>query len=150
LKSLPRNGWLEVEEFSSFALDSTKINLAIDCAISEGEDIVIYDWKTGKTLSENVSLQLSCYALYAVEKWRIPWDHLRVIEFNLSYGKALESSVTPRQADEIKSYIRGSIKDMQSLLSDPENNTPMEESRFTKVQDERISSRCNFRKVCKP
>jgi len=150
LKPLPRDGWLEVEEFSSFSLHSTKINLAIDCAIREGEDIVIYDWKTGKTLPENVSLQLCCYALYAVEKWHIPLDHLRVIEFNLSFGKALEFSVTPREAEEVKSYIRGSIKDMQSLLSDPGNNIPMEESRFSKVEDERISSRCNFRKSCKP
>jgi hypothetical protein len=73
-----------------------------------------------------------------------------VIEFNLSFGKALEFSVTPREAEEVKSYIRGSIKDMQSLLSDPGNNTPMEESRFSKVEDERISSRCNFKKACKP
>ena len=45
-----------MEEFSSFHLDKIKINLAIDCAIKEGEDIHIYDWKTGKSLSENLSI----------------------------------------------------------------------------------------------
>jgi len=150
LRSLPRDGWLEVEEFSSFPLNSTKINLAIDCAIKEGEDLVIYDWKTGRTLPENISLQLCCYALYAVEKWHIPLDHLRVIEFNLSFGKAAEFSLTPGEVEEVKSFIRGSVKDMRSLLSDPGNNIPMEEARFSKVEEERITSRCNFRKVCRP
>lgn len=37
---------------------------------------------------------------------------------------------------------------MQSLLEDAENNIPVEEGRFSKVEDERVSLRCNFRKVC--
>ena len=49
----------------------------------------------------------------------------------------------------IKGYIRGSVKDMQSLLKDPENNIPLPEDQFTKVEDERVISRCNFRKVCR-
>jgi hypothetical protein len=38
---------------------------------------------------------------------------------------------------------------MQSLLIDAEKNIPMEEERFSKVEDERVSKRCNFRKVCR-
>ena len=45
LKSHSKEDWLEVEEFSSFRLDDTKINLIIDCAIRKGNDIVLYDWK---------------------------------------------------------------------------------------------------------
>jgi len=149
LKSLRKEEWLEMEEFSSFLFDSTQVHVVIDCAIQEAGDIVIYDWKTGKTLSESISLQLCCYALYAIEKWHIPLDHLRVIEFNLFLNKAMEFSVTPGEVEEIKSYIRGSMKDMQSLLIDPANNIPLEEERFSKVEDERISLRCNFRKVCR-
>ena len=40
-------------------------------------------------------------------------------------------------------------KDMQSLLIDAEKNIPMEEEKFSKVEDERVSKRCNFRKVCR-
>jgi hypothetical protein len=50
----------------------------------------------------------------------------------------------------LRGYIRGSIKDMQSLLVDLWGNTPVEEERFSKVEDERVSLRCNVRKVCKP
>jgi len=150
LKSHPKGEWLEVEEFSSFLLGNIKINLAMDCAIREGDDIIIYDWKTGKSIPEDLSIQLCCYALYAMEKWNVPPKSLRIIEYNLSFNKATEFSVTPGEAENIKGYIRGSIKDMQSLLIDIGNNTPFEEEKFTKVEDDRISLRCNFRRVCKP
>jgi len=150
LKSHPKGEWLEIEEFSSFLLGNIKINLAIDCAIREGDDMIIYDWKTGKSIPEDLSIQLCCYALYAMEKWNIPPKSLRIIEYNLSFNKATEFSVTPGEAENIKGYIRGSIKDMQSLLIDADSNTPFEEEKFTKVEDDRISLRCNFRGVCKP
>lgn len=127
LKSHPKGEWLGVEEFSSFHLDGIKINLAIDCAIREGHDILLYDWKTGKSIPEDLSIQLSCYALYAMEKWHVSPQSLRIIEYNLSFKKATEFSVTHGEVDNIKGYITGSIKDMQSLLRDAENNIPVED-----------------------
>jgi hypothetical protein len=150
LKSHKKDGWLEVEEFSSFLLDNIKINLAIDCAIKEGDDILIYDWKTGRSISEDLPIQLCCYVLYAMEKWHIPPQSLRIVEYNLSFNKATEFSVTHGEAENIKGYITGSIKDMHSLLIDVGNNIPVEDEKFSKVEDERVSLRCNFRKVCKP
>jgi len=149
LKSHPKEDWLEVEEFSSFHLDSIKINLAIDCAIREGREIVIHDWKTGKSIPEDLPVQLCCYGLYAIEKWHVRPESLRIIEYNLSFNKPSWFSISHGEVEDIKSYIRGSIKDMQSLLSDPENNIPLEEDKFSRVEDERITLRCNFRKVCR-
>ena len=149
LKSQGKEGWLEVEEFSSFHLDGFRINLIIDCAVKRGNAIVIYDWKTGKALSEDLSIQLCCYAFYAMEKWHLPPDSLQVIEYNLASNKANSFSVVSGDVEGVKGYIRGSIKDMQSLLADPGNNIPLNEDQFSKVRDERVSLRCNFRKVCK-
>jgi hypothetical protein len=149
LKSHGKEGWLEVEEFSSFHLGSTKINVVIDCALKERNGIVIYDWKTGRNLSEDLSVQLCCYAFYAMEKWHIPPDSLKVVEYNLQSDKANSFSVTPGEVEGIKGFIEGSVKDMQSLLKDPGNNTPLEEERFSKVEDEQVIGRCNFRKVCR-
>jgi hypothetical protein len=53
------------------------------------------------------------------------------------------------EVEGIKGYIRGSVKDMQSLLKDPANNIPLPEDQFSKVENERVSLRCNFRKVCR-
>jgi hypothetical protein len=149
LKCHGKEGWLEVEEFSFFHLDSIKINVVVDCAVKEGNSIIIYDWKTGKSLSEDLSVQLCCYALYAMQKWHIPPDSLQVVEYNLQSNKANSFSVTMAEVEGIKGYIKGSVKDMQSLLKDPENNIPLEEEQFSKVEDEGVSLRCNFRKVCR-
>jgi hypothetical protein len=149
LRSHPREDWLEVEEFSFFYLDGVKVNLSIDCAIREKDYVFIYDWKTGRSIPEDLPIQLSCYALYAMEKWHVAPESLRMIEYNLLFNKKSWSTVTRGEMEEIKGYIRGSIKDMQSLLRDVRNNIPFEEERFSKVEDERVSGRCNFRKVCK-
>jgi len=37
---------------------------------------------------------------------------------------------------------------MQSTLVDVDNNVPKEEEAFQKVEDDRIRSSCNFKKVC--
>ncbi len=148
LKSHPRDGWLEVEDFSSFHLDNTRINLVIDCAIKERDEVYLYDWKTGKSLSEDLSIQLACYGLYSMEKWNIHAESLQIIEYNLSFDKSNWFSITQGDVENIKGYIRGSIKDMQSLLGDLANNMPLEEDRFSKVEDDRVCMRCNFSKVC--
>jgi len=150
LKSHSRDGWLEVEEFSSFHLDNIRINLAIDCAIKEGDGVYLYDWKTGKSLSEDLSIELACYALYAMEKWHVHTESLRIIMYNLSFDKSNWFSISRGEVENIKGYIKGSIKDMQSLLEDAENNIPVEEGKFDKVEDDRVSLGCNFRRVCKP
>jgi len=149
LKSHGKEGWLEVEAFSSFHLENSKVNVAIDCAIKEGNSIIIYDWKTGKALSEDLSIQLGCYAFYAMEKWNLPPESLKVIEYNLFFNKANSFSVTMGEVEGIKGYIKGSVKDMHSLLKHPENNIPLPEDQFSKVEDERVSLRCNFRNVCR-
>jgi len=150
LKLHPKEDWLEVEEFSFFHMDDTRINLAIDCAIKEGDEIYLYDWKTGKSLSEDLSIQLCCYALYAMEKWHVHPKSIRIIEYNLSFDKSNWFSITHGEVENIKGYMKGSVKDMQSLLTDVGDNIPLEEERFSKVEDERVSLRCNFRKICKP
>lgn len=150
LKSHPKSDWLEVEGFSFFHMDDTRINLAIDWAIKEGDEIYLYDWKTGKSLSEDLSIQLCCYALYAMEKWHVHPKSIRIIEYNLSFDKSNWFSITHGEVENIKGYMKGSVKDMQSLLTDVGDNIPLEEERFSKVEDERVSPRCNFRKICKP
>jgi hypothetical protein len=84
-----------------------------------------------------------------MEKWYVHPESLRIIEYNLSFDKANWFSVTDAEVEDIKGYIKGSVKDMQSLLTDIGSNIPLEEERFSKVEDERVSLRCNFRKVCR-
>ncbi len=92
--------------------------------------------------------QLSCYAMYGVEKWGVKPEKIKLFEYNLLSDQSAEFSVKLGEIANTKAYIRGSIADMGSLLADIDNNVPKEEGLFRKVQDERIRNRCNFRKVC--
>jgi hypothetical protein len=148
LKELPQHNWLEIEDFSFFYLDGSKIWAVIDCSFRTEDGITIIDWKTGRTTTSDVSLQLSCYAMYGREKWGVKTEKIRLVEYNLLSDQRAEFSVTAGEIADIKSYIEGSIVDMKSLLVDVENNIPKEERFFKQVEDERIRDRCNFRKVC--
>jgi CRISPR/Cas system-associated exonuclease Cas4 (RecB family) len=149
LKELPQRRWLEVEDFSSFSLNNTKIWAVLDCSFrNEDGGITIIDWKTGRSMSEDVSMQLSCYAMYAMEKWGIDPENVKLIEYNLLADQGSEFSVTGDDIENTKKYIAGSIADMQSLLVDVGENVPKEEGAFQQVEDERVKDRCNFKKVC--
>jgi hypothetical protein len=148
LKEIPQQDWLEIEDFSFFHLDRTKIWAVIDCSFRTKEGITIIDWKTGRATSGDVSLQLSCYAMYGREKWGIEPERIKLVEYNLLSDQKAEFVVTEGEIANTKSYIRGSIADMISFLIDVENNVPKEEEHFKKIEIDRIRSRCNFREVC--
>ena len=148
LKELPQENWQEIEDFSFFHLDGTKIWAVIDCSFRTEDGITIIDWKTGRGASRDVSLQLSCYAMYGREKWGIEPERMKLIEYNLLSDQEAEFSVTEGEIANTRSYIKGSIADMTSFLVDIENNVPKEERFFKKIENEGIRDRCNFRKVC--
>jgi len=149
LKELPRKMWLEVEDFSSFNLNNTKIWAVLDCSFRTNYgDITIIDWKAGRKMSEDVSMQLSCYAMYAMEKWGVDPEKVKLIEYNLLANQGAEFTVSEAEFGNTKAYIAGSIADMQSLLVDVGENVPKDEEAFQKVEDERVRADCNFRKDC--
>jgi CRISPR/Cas system-associated exonuclease Cas4 (RecB family) len=146
LKELPQQMWLEVEDFSSFNMNNTKIWAVLDCSFrTEDGGITIIDWKTGRTMSQDVSMQLACYAMYAMEKWP---EKVKLIEYNLLANQGSEFNVSGAEIKNTKTYIAGSIDDMHSQLVDLVNNVPKEESAFLKMRDEGTRANCNFRKVC--
>jgi CRISPR/Cas system-associated exonuclease Cas4 (RecB family) len=121
----------------------------LDCSFrTDDGGITIIDWKTGRSMSEDVSMQLSCYAMYAMKKWGVDPEKVKLIEYNLLANQGAEFSVAGDEIENTKAYIAGSIADMQSLLVDVDNNEPKEEGAFQKVNNERIRAGCNFRKVC--
>ena len=149
LKELPQQMWLEVEDFSSFNLDSTKIWAVLDCSFrTKNGEITIIDWKTGRKMSEDVSMQLYCYAMYAMEKWGVDPQKMKLIEYNLLANQGVEFSVSGAEIENTKTYITGSIADMRSMLVDVDYNVPKEEKAFQKVEDDWIRSSSNFKKVC--
>ncbi|MDH3838520.1 MAG: PD-(D/E)XK nuclease family protein [Desulfobacteraceae bacterium] len=117
LRDLPRRMWLEVENFSSFNMNNTKLWAVLDCSFrTEDGGITIIDWKTGRSMSEDVSMQLSCYAMYAMEKWGIDPEKVKLIEYNFMANQGVEFTVGASGIENTKTFIAVSIADMQSLL----------------------------------
>ena len=148
LRNISRQNWLEIENFSFFHLDGTKIWAVLDCSFRTKDGITIIDWKTGRGSGSDLSLQLSCYAMYGIEKWEIKPEDIKVVEYNLLSNQSAEFSITEGEIDNTRAIIKGSIADMQSLLIDVGNNIPKEEKFFSKIRDDNMRQRCNFRKVC--
>jgi hypothetical protein len=149
LQGLPRENLLEIERFSGFDLDGFEVIIKLDCATRESDRIVVWDWKTGRTEQTGLSFQMACYAYYASNTYRVPIRHIITRRFELLRDALYEETISERSVDELLSYIRGSIKDMQSLLDEPARNIAREE-RFAKVEKRDVCYRCNFLKVCEP
>ena len=73
---------------------------------------------------------------------------MKLIEYNLLANQGVEFTVGTSEIENTKTYIAGSVADMQSLLLDVGENIPENEEAFAKVEDDRIRSYCNFQKVC--
>ena len=82
------------------------------------------------------------------DKWGVDPENVKLIEYNLLANQGAEFNVGAVEIETTKSYIAGSIADMQSLLVDVDENVPKEERAFQQVEDERVKADFNFRKVC--
>jgi hypothetical protein len=81
-------------------------------------------------------------------KWGIDPENVKLIEYNLFANQGAEFNISGAEIENTKTFIAGSIADMQSLLVDVGENVPKDEEAFLKVEDERVKADCNFRKVC--
>jgi hypothetical protein len=66
-------------------------------------------------MSEDGSMQLSCYAMYAMDKWEVDPENVKLIEYNLLANQGVEFSVTSAEIENTNTYIAGGIADMQSV-----------------------------------
>jgi hypothetical protein len=147
IRGLPASQWLDVEDFSSFVLDGTKVHVVLDFSCRREDGILIYDWKTGRSDAKRNEFQLACYTFYAIHKWKVEPVQVMTVEFNLSSGKESRYALGGGDLEAIRKHISGSMRDMKQLLDDPDANRASEE-RFAFVEDERVCRYCNFRKVC--
>ena len=145
--SSPKESWLEIEKLSTFQLEGNKVYVALDFSFFDGEQVLIYDWKTGTADPQHHELQLACYSYYAIEKWKVQAPQVRTIEFNLAVNRQFEHQLQEAELANIKEYILGSIRDMKNLLDEPEENLACE-NRFEFTAHEEECNCCNFKKLC--
>jgi len=150
LRAVPREDWLQIEELDKFALDDVRVWAKIDCSFRQGAAVRIYDWKTGRSLAEQNTLQLVCYTLYAQAKWGTAIENVLPAEFYLLVNRTQEYRLRAADIDDARHYIRASVADMRSLLADVPRNEPLAEAAFEKTENVRSCLRCNFLRPCRP
>ena len=149
IKKRKISDWLFLEDFLSFNFEDTKVYLRIDFAIrNEDNKIILYDWKTGKERDVEMDVQLTCYALYVMQKWDLNPEDIIVNRYNVALDKPDEFKITKEMIDKIKDHMRKSINSMSNHLIDKLNNTPKEESEFPKTENKYLCANCNFKKIC--
>ena len=147
LKNLDPSQWLELEELNSFRIDGCKIWVSLDACYRSDNQIVLLDWKTGKSEKADHSLQMGIYAMYASEKWGIQPNQILLKEVFLTTGKTREYEGKSLDLEGVQNYVTESIQQMLTLLSRPEQNQA-DESDFGFTEDMTQCTQCNFRKLC--
>jgi CRISPR/Cas system-associated exonuclease Cas4 (RecB family) len=156
LRSLAPDHWLATEELRQFVLpigeEGIRVWVQLDLAFRDEEgNVVIVDWKTGNSRygAEDHRTQLTCYALYATQAWRVRIDQVRLVEFHLQSGEATHHEPSQADVDAVRAFIQGSVLDMRGLLANPIDNLAIEED-FPRTRDSGRCVRCPFLRVCRP
>jgi CRISPR/Cas system-associated exonuclease Cas4 (RecB family) len=148
LCKLPVEAWLEMEDLASFALDGIKVYVQLDCAHRTSSGVQVFDWKTGRSDNNSTELQLACYALYAVDKWKLSPEQVQTVEFNLANNTTASRAFTAEALEETRDYIRDSADEMSFLLEDPVHNKPQAEDNFEFAEQQTACHHCSFLKLC--
>jgi len=144
---LTENQWLKMEQFPYFYFNDVKIYAILDFAFRRNDEIIIYDWKTGRENPEKDKFQLACYGLFATQKWDIKPENVKLVDFFLSNAKLNEYKLIDFNLDQIQKNIWSSIVEMQDMLDDLQENIAREE-RFPFSQNKQICHYCNYNKIC--
>ena len=139
--------FLSIDELASFDFEGTKAFAIPDFAIRDGQEYLLYDWKTGKG-SEKDILQLSCYSLFAMSKWPVSEDKIKIIPAYLAQDELLPLPVEAIAPEQVKGYIRQSIEGMKGVLVDAKTNKA-DINDFAKTDNSWRCQRCKFQEICR-
>ena len=147
--SLPYLQWKSIDTLESFQLNDCKVWGAIDFAFTDNDGLFhIVDWKTGGENPSSLRLQLACYALMAMDKWKIRLEDLALHGVFLNDGgRKSDYPIDAELLVSVKEQILTSIETLRRKLRDPEKNLADEED-FAFTGCPQNCESCSFRAAC--
>ncbi|MFN3651096.1 MAG: PD-(D/E)XK nuclease family protein [Armatimonadota bacterium] len=145
-RALP-GGWLPIDRLAAARLDEgLTIYVRPDFAYREGEWLHILDWKTGRSDPFWELVQVTCYALYAAEKWSQPLSCIvpQIVHLYPELRIA-ETEYTEASLHDVLTFIRESHGEIAELCGE-EPLPPAE--RFPFCDDPGRCRWCQFRGLC--
>ena len=148
IKTISPNEWLCKEKLNTFDFSRTRVWVKLDFATRHGERIYIYDWKTGKKVTEDET-QLAVYALYALSKWEIELKEIRLFDVYLKKQLPVKVKLSKALISKAEDVISQSIDAMKETLDDVSENKASINN-FPMIEDTGACKRCSFKGVCYP
>ena len=144
----PAEDWLMLEDLASFQQFGVKVFAKPDLALRRDGNVVIYDWKTGRKNSKD-KLQMACYALFAMERFGVPADQVRVALCYLKVDEINEATPSIEELEKARSVIGDSLEAMRGLLRNPDVNEGARED-FPVTSKRYRCDRCPYLEMCLP
>lgn len=139
--------WLPIDRNAAARIEEELLVLVRpDFAFQEGRRLTIVDWKTGRADPFWEVIQVTCYALYAREKWRRSLDEIvpQIVYLHPEF-RAADVPYSPDTVRDVERFIRESQEEILSLIADGEA-PPVD--RFPLSEDRRLCRWCQFRGLC--
>ncbi|MBN1754771.1 PD-(D/E)XK nuclease family protein [bacterium] len=138
--------WRALEELQELDVDSYKVWIKIDFGYQDGNLLRLCDWKTGVAKQVDL-LQLYCYALFVVDRWKWLPQNIEVVPVYLYPGEKEVIKIDDEKLAIAREMIKTSCEAMLSYLDDPVENIANIE-RFPKTPDDTKCQDCFFQDVC--
>ena len=142
----PPESFLELETLQAFNLAETKVWVQMDLAQQEDHIIYIYDWKTRRSVEDELRQQLGIYGLY-LRQTRPQIAALQGMVYDLAADKLLEFDLDDAALQSTETTIAASIAHLRGLLLDPVINLAGLD-RFPMIDDLAVCRLCQFRELC--
>jgi len=147
VRAVEPSDYLAFEAMDTFTLFDTKVYAVPDLAFRRGDEVVIYDWKTGQPREEDRH-QLAVYTIYAREKWGAAPEDVEAVDAYLVGGELETVRHTAAELEPIEERIEASINEMREAHFNADDSAGDPED-FPKVEaGSRECSMCNFRELC--
>jgi ATP-dependent exoDNAse (exonuclease V) beta subunit len=117
----------------------------IDLAYPQGNKIVIVDWKLGGPGNADEILQLSCYALWAIEEYRCLPQDIHMYTAHLSDDLVMPILISENILRQTKARILQDLERMQMLNEYGKNAL---EGAFPRCSLSLVCTLCPFQVVC--
>jgi len=143
----PTDRWLPIDKFASFRLDGLLMYVKFDFALREGDQLTVYDWKTGVPTPDE-GRQLTLYAMYTSAKWNVPIQNVKACAVHLQPDlETHDRLVDEVNIDEARSFVKQSFNAMVKCLRHPARNIAAMED-FPMTGNLLRCVRCNFKGIC--
>ena len=147
LRACGDEGRIEVPDFAGFARDGIKVFAAPDLVYVAGDVLHVIDWKTGRA-DDTQPVQVLLQMWWALETY--PQLEGLEVRGHLEYVTAGQTQSVEAVADfreQAAETVRAGVAQMRTLLSDPEQNIPLEMAAFER-RESGLCRSCNFAPVC--